>query len=383
MWSRKGSKNMARRGENIHKRKDGRWEARFLKGRINNKSIYISFYGKTYKEAKKKLTDYIKYNHTNKKTKTSFNEIFNSWINYKKYFIKDSTYNKYLNLYNNYIHVYFKSINIEQISNLDIQDFIIYLMNLNSHKTNKGLSTSTIKSTVYIIKSTMLFAQKDKYINNISFQVKIPNQEVKKIQFLTRSEQKDLEKFVKNKYSIISFAILLCLYTGLRIGELCALTINDIDLNKKFINVDKSVQRIQKKKNSNPMASKTSLIITIPKTKNAVRKIPISSVLNSILEKYLPLVAGKKYLFSNKDGNMIDPRTIQYQFKQVLEKAELPPISFHALRHTFATRCIELGMDMKTLSEILGHSNVTTTMSIYVHSTELQKKEQIELLANL
>ena len=163
---------------------------------------------------------------------------------------------------------------------------------------------------------------------------------------------------------------------------MCALTINDIDLNKKFINVDKSVQRIQKKNNSNPMASKTSLIITIPKTKNAVRKIPISSVLNSILEKYLPLVAGKKYLFSNKDGNMIDPRTIQYQFKQVLEKAELPPISFHALRHTFATRCIELGMDMKTLSEILGHSNVTTTMSIYVHSTELQKKEQIELLAN-
>ena len=90
-------------------------------------------------------------------------------------------------------------------------------MNLNSHKTNKGLSTSTIKSTVYIIKSTMLFAQKNQYINNISFQVKIPNQEVKKIQFLTRSEQKDLEKFVKNKYSIISFVILLCLYTGYRI----------------------------------------------------------------------------------------------------------------------------------------------------------------------
>lgn len=374
---------MARRGENIHKRKDGRWEARFLKGRINNKSVYISFYGKTYKEAKKKLTDYIKYNHINKKTKTSFNEIFNSWINYKKYFIKDSTYNKYLNLYNNYIRDYFKSISIEQISNRDMQDFIIYLMDINSHKTNKRLSTSTIKSTIYIIKSTMLFAEKNKYIENVCLQVEIPNQEVKKIQYLTRSEQKDLEKYVNNKHNIISFAILLCLYTGLRIGELCALTINDIDLNKKFINVDKSVQRVQKKNNLNPMASKTSLIITMPKTKNAVRKIPISSVLNTVLEKYLPLVAGKKYLFSNKDNNMIDPRTIQYQFKQVLEKTELPPITFHASRHTFATRCIELGMDMKTLSEILGHSNVTTTMSIYVHSTELQKKEQIELLANL
>lgn len=120
-----------------------------------------------------------------------------------------------------------------------------------------------------------------------------------------------------------------------------------------------------------------------PKTNHSVRKIPIPSTITLILENYLNQIKNKTYLFSIHNDKYTDPRTIQYQFNKIIKKTNVTPISFHGLRHTFATRCIELGMDMKTLSEILGHSSISTTMSIYVHSTDLQKKKQIELLSNL
>ena len=186
-----------------------------------------------------------------------------------------------------------------------------------------------------------------------------------------------------NQLNIYTLSILFCLYTGVRIGELCALKWNHIDFNNRLIIIDQTVQRIQNKHENN--ISKTYLSVTRPKTVNSLRKIPITTNLYTILTEYYNQNYIKKdtYIFNNQFNTPIDPRRIQKHFKMILSKLNLTSITFHGLRHTFATRCIELGMDIKTLSEILGHSNVATTMSIYVHSTDSQKREQMELLSKM
>lgn len=388
IYSQERGHFVPRRGENIHKRKDGRWEARYIKNRKNGKAVYASVYAKTYSEVKAKLKKRITKEKDSKIEKSSlrmtFDDAFTKWLEYKQHFIKQSSYNKYFNLYDNYIRVILKDTYLDNVSNSTLQEVVISLMNLKNKRTKQKLSTSTVKSIVYVFKSVILFAQKQGYIKGFCLQIDIPNNETKSIQALTREEQNILEFHTKLNLDTISLAILVCLYSGLRIGELCALRWEDIDLNNKYIVVNKTVQRVQQH-HVPYRTSKTILITTPPKTNKAIRKIPISSVLYPILNEYYKqnYRSSKHYVLVNKNGDMIDPRSIQYQFKELIKKIKITQITFHGLRHTFATRCIELGMDIKTLSEILGHSNVSTTMSIYVHSTEQQKKNQMELLSQL
>ena len=327
-----------RRGENIHKRKDGRWEARYIKDRKNGKAVYHSVYAKTYSEVKAKLKACITKEKDSKigknPIKMTFDDVFQEWLRYKQNFIKQSSYNKYFNLYGSYISDVLKDTYLDEISNSTLQEVVISIMNLKNKRTKQKLSTSTVRGIVYVIKSVILFAQKQGYIKEFCLQIAIPSKEVKNIQVLSRNEQNILEFHTRLKLDTISLAVLICLYTGLRIGEVCALRWEDIDLNNKYIVVNKTVQRIQ--------------------------------------QHHVPYRTSKTVLCS-----------IQYKFKELIKKLKITPITFHGLRHTFATRCIELGMDIKTLSEILGHSNVSTTMSIYVHSTELQKVKQMELLSQL
>lgn len=377
---------MPRRGENIRKRKDGRWEARYIKGRKNNgKIIYGSIYAKTYKEVKQKLHIYLENNTVtiNHSKQIKFNEVVKQWLNYKKSFIKDSTYNKYLNTYEKYIKDYMLSYYINQLTNNHIQNFILDLSKKTNYRTNKQLSLSTMRVVVYIIKSVFSFASKQGFITPIKIDVDIPKLEKKQIHVLQKQEQLILENYCMNQINLYTLSILFCLYTGVRIGELCALKWNHIDFNNHLIIINQTVQRIQNKRENN--ISKTYLSITKPKTVNSLRRIPITSNLYTILKEYYNQNCKKNdsYIFNNQSNIPIDSRRIQKHFKTILLKLNLTSITFHGLRHTFATRCIELGMDIKTLSEILGHSNVATTMSIYVHSTDNQKKEQMELLSKI
>lgn len=377
---------MSRRGENIRKRKDGRWEARYIKGRKNDgKIIYGSIYAKTYKEVKQKLHIYLENNTVtiNHSKQIKFNEVVKQWLNYKKSFIKDSTYNKYLNTYEKYIKDYMLSYYINQLTNNHIQNFILDLSKKTNYRTNKQLSLSTMRVVVYIIKSVFSFASKQRFITPIKIDVDIPKIEKKQIHVLQKQEQLILENYCMNQINLYTLSILFCLYTGVRIGELCALKWNHIDFNNHLIIINQTVQRIQNKRENN--ISKTYLSITKPKTVNSLRRIPITSNLYTILKEYYNQNCKKNdsYIFNNQSNIPIDPRRIQKHFKTILLKLNLTSITFHGLRHTFATRCIELGMDVKTLSEILGHSNVATTMSIYVHSTDNQKKEQMELLSKI
>lgn len=375
---------MSKRGENIHKRKDGRWEARYIKGRKENgKAIYGYVYARTYRDVKTKLRNTLIEN--DKKTSTkelTFNEVLEQWLSYKQNFVKQSTYNKYINTYVNYIKQALGLYHIDQIDERLIQNYVLTLSKQKNYRTNELLSISTLRIVVYIIKSTTNFAYKQNYIKPIQLEIELPSYEKKPIQILSKEEQKILETYLMVKHDCFSLSILICLYTGIRIGELCALRWSDIDFNNRIILIHNTVQRIQNKEND---ISKTKLQITKPKTKNSIRRIPITSYLYDILNKYFVQNHEKSnyYIFRNKENGPIDPRKIQKHFKSIIKKLHLTSITFHSLRHTFATLCIEVGMDIKTLSEILGHSNVSTTMSIYVHSTESHKRKQIELLSKL
>ena len=388
IYSQERGHFVPRRGENIHKRKDGRWEARYIKDRKNGKAVYHSVYAKTYSEVKAKLKACITKEKDSKirkgSKKMTFDDVFQEWLGYKQNFIKQSSYNKYFNLYGSYISDVLKDIYLDEISNSTLQKAVISIMNLKNRRTKQTLSSSTVRGNVYVIKSVILFAQKQGYIKKFCLQIAIPSKEVKNIQVLSRNEQNILEFHTRLKLDTISLAILVCLYSGLRIGEICALRWEDIDLNNKYIVVNKTVQRIQQH-HVPYRTTKTVLTVTPPKTSKAIRKIPISSALYPILNEYRDqnYHGSKHYVLTNRNSDMIDPCSIQYKFKELIKKLKITPITFHGLRHTFATRCIELGMDIKTLSEILGHSNVSTTMNIYVHSTELQKVKQMELLSQL
>lgn len=375
---------MPKRGENIHKRKDGRWEARYIKARKENgKAIYGYVYAKTYRDVKTKLHNaLIEKDKSLNIVKLSFDEVVEQWLAYKQNFIKQSTYNKYTNTYINYIQKALGLYYIDKIDEKLIQNYVLALSKKKNYRTNESLSISTLRIVVYIIKSTICFAYKQNYIKLIQLDIELPSYEKKPIQILPKEEQKILENYLIIKHDCFSLSILICLYTGLRIGELCALKWSDIDFNNHIILVHNTVQRIQTKEKN---MSKTELLITKPKTRNSIRRIPITSFLYDILKKYFIQTQEQSnyYIFRNKENGPIDPRIIQKYFKATIKRLELTNITFHALRHTFATLCIDVGMDIKTLSEILGHSNVSTTMSIYVHSTESHKRQQIELLSKL
>lgn len=193
---------------------------------------------------------------------------------------------------------------------------------------------------------------------------------------LSSQQQLVLESLLQTDTDETKLGILISLYAGLRIGEICALTWNDIDLNNKVIYVRNTVVRV---KSAAGDSAKTHLIIDTPKTAASLRCIPICSTLLSALTS-CSARATSQYVVSYT-SNFVSPRTYDYRFKKLLDACQIPRINYHALRHTFATRCIEAGVDVKSLSEILGHGDVSITLNTYVHSSMDLKRIQLEKIA--
>ena len=169
--------------------------------------------------------------------------------------------------------------------------------------------------------------------------------------------------------NIYKFAILLALYTGIRIGELCALDWSDVT---DVIRISKTLYRIKR-------GNKTVLEIATPKTPSSNRIIPIPDCMKNYIERFRSYGS----VLKNRNGNRVEPRLLQLTFEKIISKCDLPKTNFHALRHTFATRCVEAGFDIKSLSEILGHKDVKTTLNKYVHSSFEQKQKNMDLLKSL
>lgn len=364
---------MARKGENIHKRKDGRWEARIRITKLNGKTSYHSIYGKTYSEVKEKKEYYLKNRNQIAASfkKITFGEVLEMWLEHRFFHQKESTRLKYQNIINTHIKPVFGTIDINAIDEVFINRFLADKKEFGRIGKKGELSNSYIKTMAIIIDSVLSYAAEKDYRPPLKSKIQKPQIDKKEISVLPVETQKQLESALCHDDSKTALGILIALNTGLRIGEICALKWENVDLQNKIIRVKNSVVRVS---DTGYGSQKTKYIVAEPKTKTSIRDIPITTKLYPIL-----LNAKEKKVYVISDTNeFVCPRTFEYRFHRILEEYSIPDTNFHTLRHTFATRCVEKNVDTKSLSEILGHSNVSITLNYYVHPSFELKRNQLE-----
>lgn len=369
---------MSRRGENIRKRKkDGRWEGRYIKGYEDGKAKHSSVYGRSYLEVNKKLIEIRGSERkcaASKYENCSFRQAAYLWLENNRIKLKEPTYIKYRRLLDHHITPVIGGIPIQKVDASCINR-LLFQKSIDGRLDGKGgLSPTYIRSIAFVLKSAMAYAVQNNYCAPLKGEIVLPARQKNKLEVLSIPEQISLEKVCFEEIGEKKLGILLSLYTGVRIGEVCGLRWDDIDLEKKTIHIHHTVERIQNI-GENTAGEKTKLVLLDTKSACSDRIIPLPS-------KLLPLLAikGTGFLIKGQVHDYADPRTIQYFFKNQLRKCNIRYVNYHTLRHTFATRCIESGMDIKSLSEILGHANVNITLGTYVHSTLEYKRTQLETM---
>lgn len=369
---------MSKRGENIRKRKDGRWEGRYMKGRKpTGEIIYGSVYGKTYKEVREKTKIALQHSEPNMKTKEIlFCDVIKQWQDSNRIRIKGATDTKYSYLIDSHILPSIGGLKLSEITGPIINAFLLEKAENGRLDGTGGLSASYVRSLMIIIKSVIQFAVDEQLCMPLKSPIYKPQKSSKELTILTVSDQKRIEEAALNDLTPTKAGILISLYTGLRIGEICALTWDDVDLKVKIIHVRHTIARVKNRQLNSE--AKTNLILDEPKTFSSKRDIPIPSFLCDVLLQ-LKKKSVSSYVVSEKN-EFVSPRTFEYRYHKILETCNVQSINFHALRHTFATRCIEVGVDVKSLSEILGHANVSITLNTYVHSSIDLKRIQLERL---
>lgn len=375
---RKEVRIMPKQGKNIYLRKDGRWEGRYPKGHKDGKIQYGYVFGKSYEETVRKLEEALqKINDDKPCVSESFESLSKEWLQVQSPELKPSSIAKYSNTMHSYLAPKFGAQDICDISRNDVILFSKYLLASGGIKGN-GLAPKTVNSTLSVLKNIFEYVRREKNfmvaeISDIS--VKQPQ---KPMRILSRNEQQRLSQFLLSNLSPCHLGILLCLYTGLRIGEICALKWDDICISEKFLHVNKTMQRIQIPGLSE---KKTKVIIQAPKSDCSIRTIPIPGEMLNILLSYQK--SADAFLLTGLVHSYIEPRSMENHFKAVTKKCDISNVNFHALRHTFATRCVELGFDIKSLSEILGHASVNITLNRYVHPSMELKQKNMDMLSNL
>lgn len=361
---------MARRGENIYKRKDGRWEGRYKNGlKKDGTTKYSSVYGKSYAEVRAVMLEKrIKPAEKNIPHNLTVKKLFEVWFDTIKCRVKESTYTGYYMKYEKHILISFGNLRYDELSAAKLNTFVY-------EKKAAGLSDKYISDIIGVIKSACRYAsQRFGYSDNSKYIV-IAKAKSPEKKILNKSSQAILKDYLSSDPTASNVGILLAMATGIRIGELCAMKWSDIALDKKVITVRHTMQRIKDISGS----KSTKLIVTAPKSNSSAREIPIPEFIIPILKQLE--TDSKNFLLSGTE-KITESRTMQYRFKSILKQLNIPYVSFHSLRHQFATDCIALGFDVKTLSEILGHSSVEVTLNRYVHSSFERKAECMKLLSN-
>ena len=366
---------MPKKGENVRRRKDGLWEGRYPCGMIcDGRTKYASVYARSYAEVKEKLlTAKTKPKQLEATCKKTYSDVLLEWLEVQALSVKPSTYVKFRNLINGHISPSLGGLLLEQMSTTGITRFIQDKAERGRLDGCGGLSNSYLQSMMLILKSSLDYAVQERYMQSIAIALKYPEPVQEPVKVLTCNEQTTLELLLRGQLDASRLGILLCLYAGLRIGEICALRWGDIDFEDRLIHVRHTVQRLQ----TSPLAEKkTELITGPPKSKCSLRCIPIPQCLTDIL------LARRRnqevYVLTETAEKPMEPRTYQYRFERYITAAGISDVNFHVLRHTFATRFIERGGDAKTLSELLGHASVEITLNKYVHPSLETKRQQME-----
>ena len=358
---------MSRKGENIFKRKDGRWEARYEKGRHPDGSIIYGFcYGKTYREAREKV-NCIGKEGASKSLQRSFGVYCDEWLDEKAYSVKHSTYVKYKGILDNHIMPRLGHYNLSAINATISNDFI-------KKMCDSGLSPKTVRDIRTVYCAVLDYMQKNATGLSMNFDVVAPKLENKEVRVLSSDEEFILCNYLLNEFDDCKFGILLAVMTGLRIGELCAMKWESISLSNRTLCVNKTMQRLQKQ--SEDQEKKTTIYLSTPKSAKSLRVIPLTSACISLC-KMIGQKNPNAYLLTGT-ADYMEPRVLQYRMAKYTKACGLDGVHFHTLRHTFATRAIEAGFEIKSLSEILGHSSTSVTLNRYVHSSFKLKRDNME-----
>ena len=350
---------MARRGENIYKRKDGRWEGRYKCGfNESGKAKYCSVYGHSYAEVRSKLAP-LKASITTPfaACRLTVKELFDEWLSAVKLRVKPSTYANYLMKVERHILPSFGGIRYDSLTVQMLNSFI-------EDKLNSGLSAKYVSDIIIVFKSMAKYIAKIHRFRNIMANVTLPKVHRKEMQLLSPIQQRKLCNYLLHNLNPTSLCVLLSLYTGLRVGEVCGLMWGDIDFEKSVLTVRKTVQRIRSGVHG------TQIIADTPKSRSSRRSIPIPKFIIKLLRDSS---SNKDFYILSNSIIITEPRTLQRRFKAILKKTNLPSVGYHCLRHMFATNSLQAGFDVKTLSEILGHASVETTLNRYVH-TSMERK---------
>jgi integrase len=292
--------------------------------------------------------------------------IIQLWKADKKLYVKKSSFSAYMLLVENHLLPVFG--NKHELEEAEVQSFVF-------QKLEQGLSHKTIKDILIVLKMILKFGAKNKWIHYQQFDVQYPTtREKQSIEVLTRTNQKKIMQYIQEHFTFRNLGVFICLSSGMRIGEICALKWEDVDTDNGIINIRRTIQRIYIIDDG---IRKTEIILDTPKTKNSIREIPMSKDLLRMLKPIKKILNNSFFVLTN-DAKPTEPRTYRTYYKHLMKELEMPDLKFHGLRHSFATRCIESKCDYKTVSVLLGHSNISTTLNLYVHPNLEQKKKAID-----
>ena len=365
------------KGENIFKRKDGRWEARYIKGyELSGKIKYGFCYGKTYKEAKEKVTKYKAalasgnpYTETVSRHRFSF--YCDEWLRTSKGRIKESTYVKYATTLELHIKPKLGGCSLEAITTGLVEGFSDELL------YEDGLSPKTVKNILVTLRSVLKYIAKQLPGALPAVDIRYPKETKCEMRVLSHTEQTRFVSYLLNDLDECKFGILLALYTGIRIGELCALKWDMVSLENMTIRITATMQRLRDLEMTSQL--KTKIVIDSPKSDSSWRIIPLTDYTAKLCRRMKPKNQAAYVLTGT--ASYMEPRTLQYRLEKYTKECGLEGVHFHTFRHTFATRCVEVGFEIKSLSEILGHSTTTITLDRYVHSSIDLKRDNMNKLA--
>lgn len=299
------------------------------------------------------------------------------WLNSNRPRLKESSSAKYLADLKNHILPFFGEKSLDQITSEEMERFIQILL------YEKKLSPKTIRNILALFHSVFTYARKRSGQKLQEPEIIYPRKQRKDIRVLDEQEEKRLMNFLAGNMDLCKFGVYLALRTGLRIGEVCALRWQDISMRDCTISVQQTAQRIRylEPESERKAGAKTRVMIDTPKTESSCRIIPLMPDLAALCLRFGSAVPGAFVLTGTRQ--CMEPRKLQRRLKNYTKECMLADVHFHTLRHTFATRCVEAGCDVKTLSEILGHSNITVTLNQYVHPNLDQKRENMSRLKTM
>ncbi|MCD7868706.1 MAG: tyrosine-type recombinase/integrase [Clostridiales bacterium] len=396
---------MGRRGENIHKRSDGRWEARVICGPpVNGRTSYKYLYSPTYLGVKALKKGFLlSQNELSKPVQENtavlplagagpgegfsgtippgsvepgllFQTVAKEWLATKKLSVKESSYATYTFMLEKHLLPAFGELDIKDVDTDRIDLFLLDRKNHGGIRDGGPLSDKTISEIKGTLNRVLRYAKSHNMIETVPDSMPVSVKR-RPIAVLTKQEQASLEKEALREDTPFSLGVLLCMNTGIRIGELCGLQWADFDWINETISIRRTVSRISVVDGES--SPRTRVVVQSPKTVCSIRTVPIpSNIMPYIRER-----ARAKSVYVAAGGEkFMEPRVCREQYERFERRAGVSHHNFHILRHTYATNCVEQGVNVKVLSENLGHSDVNITLQRYVHPSMDSKRAEVNKL---